>query len=102
MKKVKLLLFSVDIEIILIICITLANHNPTLVLYFIFYILMYGLIFSFLIPLYYLRKERELLTSVGIKKRGIQQFIVLVCFVAFSVGGQLIPQIVMGEQIPWY
>ena len=58
MKKEKLLLFSAGIEIMLIICIALANLNPTPALYFI--------------------------------------------FVAFSVGGQLIPKIVMGEQIPWY
>ncbi len=102
MKKVKLLLFSVGIEIMLIICIALANLNPTPVLYFLFYNLMYGLIFSFFIPLYYLHKEKELPASVGIKKPSIRQFIVLVCFVAFSVGGQLIPKISAGEQIPWH
>ncbi len=101
MKKEKLLLFSVGIEIMLIICIALANLNPTPVLYFLFYNLMYGLIFSFFIPLYYLHKEKELPASVGIKKPGIRQFIVLACFVAFSVGGQLIPKIAAGEQIPW-
>ncbi len=102
MKKEKLLLFSVGIEIMLIICIALANLNPTPVLYFLFYNLMYGLIFSFFIPLYYLHKKKELPASVGIKKLGIQQFIVLACFVAFSVGGQLIPKIAAGEQIPWH
>lgn len=102
MKKEKLLLFSAGIEIMLIICIALANLNPTPVLYFLFYNLMYGLIFSFFIPLYYLYKEKELPASVGIKKPGIRQFIVLACFVAFSVGGQLIPKIAAGEQIPWH
>lgn len=102
MKKEKLLLFSAGIEIMLIICIALANLNPTPVLYFLFYNLMYGLIFSFFIPLYYLHKEKELPASVGIKKPGIRQFIVLACFVAFSVGGQLIPKIAAGEQIPWH
>lgn len=28
--------------------------------------------------------------------------VVLFCFAAFSVGGQLIPKIVTGEEIPWY
>lgn len=102
MKKEKLLLFSVGIEIMLIICIALANLNSIPVLYFLFYNLMYGLIFSFFIPLYYLHKEKELPASVGIKKPGIRQFIVLACFVAFSVGGQLIPKIAAGEQIPWH
>lgn len=101
MKKEKLILFSIGIEIILIICIALANLNPMPVLYFIFYNLMYGLIFSFLIPLYYLYRQKELPASVGIKKMGVQQLVVLVCFVVFSVGGQLIPKIVAGEQIPW-
>lgn len=101
MRKEKFLLLTVGIEIMLIICIALANLNPTSVLYFLFYNLMYGLIFSFLIPLYYLHKEKELPASVGIKKPGIRQFSVLVCFVVFSVGGQLIPKIMAGEQIPW-
>ena len=49
-----------------------------------------------------MHKEKALPASIGIKKLGIQQFIVLVCFVGFSVGGQLIPKIVTGEQIPWH
>ncbi len=102
MKKEKILLFSVGTEIMLIICIALANLNPTPILYFIFYNLMYGLIFSFLIPLFLLHKEKGLPISVGIKKPGIWQFIVLIGFVMFSVGGQLIPKIVEGEIIPWH
>ncbi len=97
----KLFLFSVGIEIMLIICIALANLRPTPVWYFLFYNLLYGLLFSFFIPLFYLHKEKALPASVGIKKLGIRQFIVFVCFAAFSVGGQLIPKIVMGEPIPW-
>lgn len=102
MRKFKLPLFFVCIEIMIIISIALANLNPTPVLYFIFYNLMYGLIFSFLIPLYYLHKEKELPASVGIKKLGIRQFVVLFCFVAFSIGGQLIPKIVADEQLLWH
>lgn len=102
MKKEKILLFSVGTEIMLIICIALANLNPIPILYFIFYNLMYGLVFSFLIPLFLLHKEKGLLISVGIKKPGIRQFIVLISFVVFSVGGQLVPKIVEGEIIPWH
>lgn len=102
MKKGKILLFSVGTEILLIICIALANLNPIPILYFIFYNLMYGLIFSFFIPLFFLHKENGLPASVGIKKLRLRQFIVLICFASFSVGGQLIPKIVEGEIIPWY
>lgn len=102
MKKEKILLFSVGTEIMLIICIALANLNPIPILYFIFYNLMYGLVFSFLIPLFLLHKEKGSLISVGIKKPGIRQFIVLISFVMFSVGGQLVPKIVEGEIIPWH
>ena len=55
--KGKTPLISAGIEIMLIICITAANLNPTPILYFIFYNLLYGLVFSLLIPLYCLYKE---------------------------------------------
>ena len=55
--KEKTLLISVGMEIMLIICITAANLNPTSILYFIFYNLLYGLVFSLFIPLYCLYKE---------------------------------------------
>ncbi len=101
MKKENLLLFSVSTEIMLIISIALANYNPTPILYFLFYNLVYGSIFSFYIPLYFLRKEKGSPASVGIKKLGTRQFVVLVFFVVFSVGGQLIPKMAAGERIPW-
>lgn len=100
MRK-KLLLLSIGMETMLILCIALANLHPTPVLYFIFYNLMYGLLFSFLVPLAYLYTEKGTPASVGIKKPGIRQFFVLFFFVAFSVGGQLTPRIAAGEQIPW-
>ena len=101
-NKKLLLLYLIGAESMLILCIALANLNPTLTLYFIFYNLLYGLAFSFLVPLYCLRKEKATLVSVGIKKLGAQQFAVLFAFVVFSVGGQLIPKIAAGEQIPWH
>lgn len=98
----KLLLYLIGTESMLILCIALANLNPTLTLYFVFYNLLYGLAFSFLVPLYCLRKEKATLVSVGIKKLGVRQFAVLFPFVVFSVGGQLIPKMAAGEQIPWH
>ena len=105
--KEKMLLISAGMEIMLIICITAANLNPTPILYFIFYNLLYGLVFSLLIPLYCLYKENgvsvsdSVLAEVGFKKPGIRQWVVLAAFVVFSVGGQLIPKMAVGEQIPW-
>ena len=128
MGKRKTLLISAGIEIMLITCITAANLNPIPILYFIFYNLLYGLVFSFLIPLYCLYKETPFghpfmpsgnnkgngvsvsggmlaeaakPADVGLKKPGIRQWTVLAVFVAFSVGGQLIPKMTTGEQIPW-
>lgn len=102
MKKSKLILLCIVVELMLIISVALANINPTPVLYFIFYNLAYGMVFSFLVPLYCLCKEKGPLSSVGIKKLEVRQFIVLIVFVAFSIGGQLIPMILAGEQIPWH
>ncbi len=78
--KGKTLLISAGIEIMLIICIMAANLNPTPILYFIFYNLLYGLVFSLLIPLYCLYKENgapasgRVLAEAGFKKLGIRQF----------------------------
>lgn len=102
MRKSKLILLCIVIEVMLLICVTLANVNPTPALYFVFYNLAYGMFFSFLVPLYCLCKEKGTLSSVGIKKLGVRQFAVLIVFVAFSIGGQLIPMMLAGEQIPWH
>ena len=99
--KGKTLLISAGIEIMLIICIMAANLNPMPILYFIFYNLLYGLVFSLLIPLY-LSASGSVLAEVGFKKPGIRQWVVLAAFVVFSVGGQLIPKMAVGEQIQWH
>ena len=99
--KGKTLLISAGIEIMLIICIMAANLNPMPILYFIFYNLLYGLVFSLLIPLY-LSASGRVLAEVGLKKPGIRQWVVLAAFVVFSVGGQLIPKMAVGEQIQWH
>lgn len=102
MKKTKLILFCVFIEVMLIACVALANFKPTPIRYFFFYNLMYGLAFSFLCPLFFLCKQKGTLSSLGIKKVGTRQIVILIVFVAFSIGGQLIPMIVAGKEIPWY
>ena len=102
MEKSKLILFCISVELMLIIPIVLANLNPTPIFYFIFYNLLYGLIFSFLVPIYFLLKEKGKLSSVVLKKLGTRQIAILIAFVVFSIGGQLIPIIISGKQIPWH
>lgn len=101
MQKLKIIILCAALEIALITCVALANLNPTPVPYFVFYNLGYGIFFSFLVVLYFLRKEKASLASVGIKRLGARQFIVLGAYIVFSVGGQLIPKLFAGEQIPW-
>ena len=57
-EKLRLLLFSVVIEILLIICVALANLNLTPLLYFIFYNFGYGLLLSFSVPLFLCTKKK--------------------------------------------
>ena len=101
-RNKKLLLYLIGTEVLLILCIALANLNPAPVLYFIFYNFLYGLVFSLLVLLYCLQREKESLASVGVKRLGPRQFAVLFAFVIFSVGGHLIPKMAAGEQIPWH
>ena len=101
MQKLKIIILCAALEIALITCVALANLNPTPVPYFVFYNLGYGIFFSFWVVLYFLRKEKASLASVGIKKLGARQFVVLGAYIVFSVGGQLIPKLFAGEQIPW-
>ncbi len=102
MKKFELILLCIVLEAFLIISVALANINPAPLLYFVLYNLAYGLVFSFLVVLYFLRKENTTLFSVGIKKMGLRQFVVLAAYTAFAVGGQLIPKMLADEKIPWH
>ena len=52
-------------------------------------------------PLLILRKEKNTLDAVGIKKLGKRQIVVLISFVAFSVGGQIIPKVISRATIRW-
>ena len=76
MRNKKLLLYLICTEAMLILCIVLANLNPVPVLYF-FYNFLYGLVFSLLVPLYCLWREKESLASVGVKRLGPRQFTVM-------------------------
>lgn len=82
-------------------CVGCANLLLKPIYYFCFYNVLYGILLSFLIPLFLLRKEENVFDFLGIKTLGKKQISILVVFVVFSVGGQIIPKAVNGEIIPW-
>ena len=83
MNNKKLSVYLIGTEVLLILCIALANLNPAPILYFIFYNFLYGLVLSLLVPLDCLRREKESLTSAGVKRLGTRQFAVLFAFVVY-------------------
>lgn len=99
--KIKLIILCLILETMLIVCIAVANLNPKPVLYFIFYNLAYGMIFSFLFVVFLIKKKNESWSSLGIKKMGLRQFLVLILYILFSTGGQLIPRLIAGKSISW-
>lgn len=101
MNKLKTIYLCIIIEIMLIACVAFANIYPAPLNYFFFYNILYGIVLSFLVPLFLLRKEKNMLDFIGLKPLGRKQIIVLVIFVAFSVGGQLIPIRAAGGTISW-
>ncbi len=101
MKKSSRVCVCAVIELLVIASVALANANPEPLRYFIWYNLLYGMALSVALPLYLLRKEKDPLGFVEIKPFGGRQAAVLVAFVVFSVGGQLIPLAAQGRAIPW-
>lgn len=99
-NRKKLLLFCAISEMLIIILIAISCML-TGFFFYLFYNFMYGIVVSLLLPLFFLSKEKQGLTAVGIKKVGCRQIIVLTAFIAFSVGGQLIPKILTEENIVW-
>lgn len=77
----------------IILLISIANRTNQIG-YFFLYNIIYGILLSTLAPIFLIHRENKGLSSVGIKKLGIRQYIVLISFVSFSVGGQLIPLLV--------
>jgi membrane protease YdiL (CAAX protease family) len=54
------------------------------------------------VPLIILCKNNESLQSVGFKRLYLKQWLVLIGFIVFSIGGQLIPLILAGSEIKWF
>lgn len=101
MDKLKTIFLCATVEMILIVCVGAANIYPNPLNYFLFYNILYGIVFSFVLPLFLLRKEENPFDFIGVKAVGKKQITVLSIFVVFSVGGQLIPIVVNGGIIPW-
>ncbi len=102
LKKYQIGFFCVAIELAIIFLITCANWTNQSLLYALFYNLGYGLLLSVALPLAYARHYKEPLSDFGIKKVGIRQLIVLLSFVAFSIGGQVIPRLLAHEELRFY
>lgn len=100
MKKRKILFFCVASEFLLILSIAIAAMFSG-ILFALFYNVLYGLIISTIVPLCILVKNKETFSSVGIKRFSARQITVLLIFVLFSIGGQLLPKIILGEHIAW-
>jgi membrane protease YdiL (CAAX protease family) len=88
MGRIKLILCIIGFEIAIILCIAAANMLRFV--YYLFYNGMYGLALSVFIPLFFMIQNKEGFDSIGIKKLHVRQWIVLISFVVFSIGGQLI------------
>ena len=99
MEKLKILSLSICLGVLLILAVFTANLFPNL--YFIFYNGIYGIVFSILVPLIFLFRNKENLQSVGFKRLYLKQWIILIGFTIFSVGGQIIPLILEKTKIQW-
>lgn len=91
MNKVKTIFAALTLEVLLVFCIGCANLLLKPIYYFCFYNVLYSILLSFLVPLFLLRKEENVFDFLGIKALGKKQIFILVVFIAFSVGGQIIP-----------
>lgn len=100
MEKGKLIFFACVEEILIVILIAAACNFNNYV-YYLFYNLCYGILVSVLVPTIILIQEGKGFQDVGIVKLGKRQFIVLFAFVFFSVGGQIIPKIALGERLDY-
>ena len=101
MNKIKTIFMASILEVLLVLCVGGANLLLKPIHYFCFYNVLYGILFSFLIPLFLLQKEENVFDFLGIKALGKKQVFILVVFIAFSVGGQIIPIVTKGGIIPW-
>lgn len=89
-NKYRILPVSMLIILLIIVTNSIACYIDGL-WYFLFYHLGYGVILSLLVPIWYVRKNEHLTyDAFGIKKVKLIGYIVILAFIAFSIGGQLI------------
>lgn len=98
MKKYKFMFCIIIIEFFIILSISLANILGG-ASYYVVYNGLYGIILSIIVPIFILHKNKEDLSSIGVKKPGIRQWVILIAFFIFSVSGQLVPLILNGTTI---
>ncbi len=101
MRRWKTIGLCAALEVMVIVCVSLANLYPGPLHYFLFYNLLYGILFSFLVPLFLLRGKGCIGDYIGFKVPGKRQLAVLLAAVAVSVGGQLIPVAAGGGRPQW-
>ncbi len=99
-NRLKTIFLCIIIEVMLIVCVGCANLHPTPLHYFFFYNILYGIVFSFFIPLFLLQKEKNMFDFIGFISIGKRQLIVWASFVIFSVGGQIISIVISEGIIP--
>ena len=78
MNKLKTIFIAALFETALVLFVGCANLLLKPIYYYFFYNVMYGILFSFLIPLFLLRKEENVLNFLGIKVLGKKQIIILI------------------------
>lgn len=98
MKKLNFFFSIICLEILAIICISIANLL-NIWGYALFYNVGYGLIVSTIIPIIYVVRKNEKLETLGLKKLRVKQYVILIIFILFSVGGQLILSLLSKEVI---
>lgn len=98
---IKTIFKALVLEVLSVLCVSCANLLLKPIFYFFFYNFLYGILFSFLIPLFLLRKEENVFDFLGIKSLGKKQIFILIGFIVFSVGGQIISIVAKGGAIPW-
>lgn len=98
-QKSQLLIKSFILIILIILFISIANLMEG-IWHYVFYHIIYCLGISICVPIFFLtREENNDLSQLGIKKLRIIDYIIMIVFVVFSIGGQLIN--VKLENIDW-
>jgi len=98
-QKSQLLIKSFILIILIILCISFANSMEG-VWHYVFYHIIYCLGISICVPIFlFKREENNNLSQLGIKKLRIIDYIIIIGFVTFSIGGQLTN--VKLENIEW-